>query len=119
MDWNGIKELAVALSVEKDALHIYFAFAIQVAAAVLLRRPLSSWLPWLAVLAATLFNEFLDLWLGEEATIQQWQIVGARHDIVNTMLLPTLLLLLCRYRTSLFHRAPPKDLPEEQASPPG
>ncbi len=104
MDWLGVKELAAQLGVEKDALHVYGAFLIQITAAILLRRPLSSWIPWFVVLAAALLNEYFDIRFGEEAQVQKWQLLGARHDIVNTMVLPTLLLLLCRCAPFLFAR---------------
>jgi hypothetical protein len=42
------------------------------------------------------------MWLGEEAHLKQWQFDGAKHDIINTMILPTALLLLCRYSPRLF-----------------
>jgi hypothetical protein len=104
MDWDGIKHLA-QWSIEKDALHIYAAFAVQVAAAALLRRPLSSWLPWVCVLVIELINESMDIFLGEEAQVHEWQLRGAQHDILNTMALPTMLLLLVRYANRLFQRS--------------
>jgi hypothetical protein len=105
MDWMGMKGLAEALTVQKDALHIYAALLIQVGAAALFRKSLARWLPWLAVLLVELGNEAMDVAFGEEAHLQQWQLVGARHDIINTMILPTALLLLCRYAPALFGSA--------------
>jgi len=102
MHWNVMKDLAAELFIAKDALHIYFAFVVQIAAAVIFRKSLASFLPWLTVLAFELVNEGLDMWLGEEAHLKQWQYDGARHDIINTMILPTALLLLCRYSPRLF-----------------
>ena len=104
MDWMGVKGLAADLTIAKDALHIYLAFVIQVSAAVVFRKPLSSGLPWLAVLLVELINEGLDIWLGEELHLKRWQVDGAAHDILNTMILPTALLLLCRYSPGLFTR---------------
>ena len=106
MDWMGLKGLAADLSVEKDALHIYAAFAVQAGAAALLRTSLARWLPWFVVLAVELANEWMDVWFGEEAHIQQWQLDGARHDLINTMILPTVILLLARYAPGLFRRDP-------------
>jgi cell shape-determining protein MreD len=107
IDWISIKNELARLTVEKDALHIYAALVVQLAAAFLLRKPLGSWLPWLAVLAAAVANEAGDFLLDEtESSIQQWQIDGSIHDLVNTMLLPTLLLLLVRYRPALFQPPP-------------
>lgn len=105
MDWMGMKDLAADLSVAKDALHIYVAFVIQVSAAAISRRSLASGLPWLVVLMFELVNEGLDMWLGEEAHLQRWQFNGAVHDLINTMILPTALLLLCRYAPGLFRKA--------------
>ena len=102
MHWNLMKDLAAELFIAKDALHIYFAFVIQVVAALIFRKSLASWTPWLTVLAFELVNEGLDMWLGEEAHLKQWQYDGAKHDIVNTMILPTALLLLCRFAPRLF-----------------
>jgi undecaprenyl pyrophosphate phosphatase UppP len=104
MDWMGMKELAADLYIAKDALHIYLAFIIQICAAVLFRKSLSNALPWLTVLLFELVNEGLDMWLGEDLHIKQWQLVGAAHDLVNTMILPTALLLLCRHAPAIFRR---------------
>ena len=102
MDWMGLKDLAADLTIAKDALHIYLAFVIQVSAAAIFRRSLASGLPWLVVLLFELVNEALDMWLGEELQFKQWQLEGAAHDLVNTMILPTALLLLCRHAPGLF-----------------
>lgn len=102
MHWTMVKDLAAELFIAKDALHIYLAFGIQIAAAAVFRKPLSNPLPWLTVLAFELVNEGLDMWLGEEAHLKQWQFDGAKHDIINTMILPTALLLLCRFAPRLF-----------------
>ena len=108
MDWMGLKGLGSELGLAKDALHIYGAVTIQIAAALLFRRSLGSWLPWFVVLVAELLNEWGDMWFGEEAHIKQWQIDGAKHDLLNTMILPTVLLLLVRYAPSLFNAGRPR-----------
>ncbi len=102
MDWLGLKGVAATLLLEKDALHVYAAFAIQVAAALVMRKSLGHWGPWLMVLGFALINESLDMLLGEEASIKPWQVRGAAHDLVNTMVLPTALLILSRFRPGLF-----------------
>jgi hypothetical protein len=105
MDWISIKGYVNLLAVSKDALHIYVAIIIQVMVALIARRSLGSLLPWTAVLLLELLNEALDLLFEKEPYIHQWQIDGAVHDLVNTLLLPTLLMLLVRFVPSLF-RAP-------------
>ena len=107
MYWAEFKEVAAHLLITKDALHVYGAFMIQVLAAAALRRPISSWLPWACVLGAELLNEFLDIYFGNELSVQGWQLLGAEHDVLNTMLLPTALLFLCRYANGLFHKPAP------------
>ena len=104
MDWMALKEVVGGLALEKDALHVYAAFSVQAGAAAVFRKPLSKWHPWLAVLAAELANESFDLWFGEEPEVRPWQIAGATHDIINTMILPTALLLLCRFSPRLFNQ---------------
>jgi hypothetical protein len=96
MNWLGLKNEAAHMLLEKDALHIYGALIVQVGAARIFRRTLGHGLPWLCVLGVELINEFLDVILGEEAQLMPWQVVSAAHDILNTMILPTVLLLLCR-----------------------
>ena len=100
MDWEAIKA-AVALwtGLERDALHIYVAMLLQVGSAALLRRSLASPLPWLAVLAFALLNEGLDIY--RDRIFEKWEEGAALHDLWNTMLAPTLLLLLARFAPRL------------------
>ena len=61
-DWLLFKtELVRATALSRDALHIYLGLFAHVAAALLLRRNLGDWLPWLVVLALAVGNEFADL----------------------------------------------------------
>ncbi len=106
MLWLSLKSSLADLTVHKDALHIYAALVVQVAAALLTRRPLSSMIPWLAVFAAELANEALDLLFEKEPYIHQWQVDGSIHDLLNTMVLPTVLLLLARYVPTVFAPRP-------------
>jgi hypothetical protein len=102
MDWPGLKLELARLLLDKDALHIYAALAIQITAAKLSRRSLGHLLPWLAVFGLELINEAIDLSRGGETSLKPWQVVGGLHDIINTMILPTILLLLCRRDPALF-----------------
>jgi hypothetical protein len=113
MDWMDLKTLISAHSIDMDALHVYAAFAIQVAAAALLRRPLGHLLPWAVVLGFELANEALDILDGSELHIQPWQASEAVHDLVNTMLLPTAILLLARFAPALFGGSRRADAPSE------
>lgn len=104
-DWLMFKgELVRAAALSRDALHIYFAVLAQIAACLLLRRKLGDWLPWVAVLILELANEGADLWVDiwpEHA----FQAASAIHDIVNTMAVPTLLLVLSRWAPGMFARS--------------
>jgi hypothetical protein len=87
--------------VTSDALHVLIGVALWVIAAVVLRRRLTEWLPWLVVLVAVLFNEAVDLW------VEQWpdaamQYGESARDILLTLLLPTLLMAAARERPDLF-----------------
>lgn len=112
MDWFEVKQwLSLGTGLGMDALHVHAGVLLQVAAALLLRRRLSSPLPWLLVLLLVLANEYYDY--GHEI----WRDRGAQRaealrDGWNTMLLPTLILLLARYAPRLF-AAPPSADPGE------
>ena len=97
---SGFQQAKIALGqllgLPKDALHIYVGLAVFLAAAALLRRPLGSWVPIAAAVAAALVGEAWDL-------IETWA-AGARlhwdrswHDVWNTCFWPTILFLLARY----------------------
>ncbi len=96
MNWIDVKlEIGRLVGLDKDALHIYAGLLIQAIAALLLRRSFAAKLPWLCVLAAILINEWLDL--HAEIWPDRWQQYRASiHDILNTMALPTVLLILAR-----------------------
>ena len=96
--------LVQLLGLPRDALHIYVGLAIFLAAAALLRRPLGSWLPIAAVVAAALIGEAWDL--------VETRASGARphygrnwHDVWNTCFWPAALFVLARYTRVLSRRA--------------
>lgn len=83
--WTGL---------ERDALHIYFAVLIQLGSAAALRRSVASPWPWLIVLLFALANEYLDM--HRDNLVENWEKAASLHDLWNTMLLPTVLLLIAR-----------------------
>jgi hypothetical protein len=97
MNWYAVKLwLEHATGLDMDALHVHAGVALQLLFALILRRPLSSPWPWLGVAAAEALNEYNDL------AVEAWpqrgiQIAEGARDYWNTLLIPTLLLLLCRY----------------------
>jgi hypothetical protein len=96
-DWYSAKifvERSVAVST--DSLHVMAGVAIQILVAIVVRRPLTSWLPWGVVLAALLFNEAVDLWVERWPSLAM-QLGESTKDLLLTMLLPTLLALSLRW----------------------
>lgn len=115
MDWYGFKEwVEMSTGLHMDALHVHAGVLCLILAALVLRRPLRSPLPWLVVLAIVLANEAYDLsydpW---PARADIWpnrdtQFAESLKDAWNTMLVPTVLLILCRFAPQiLVGRDPP------------
>ncbi|ATY31741.1 hypothetical protein [Sphingomonas psychrotolerans] len=88
------------LGLAKDALHVHVGLLLFVGSALLFRWPLRSWKPWAVALAATLLGEAWDLRdsLVYHTRIDLW---GNLHDVWNTMLWPSLFVVLAR-TTRLF-----------------
>lgn len=95
--------LVSATDLAKDALHVHVGLAVFFAAALLLRRPLSSPLPWFAAFGAALLGELLDM-RDDLAGIGTWRWHASVHDLLNTLFWPTIILLLAR-ATNLFGRS--------------
>jgi hypothetical protein len=90
-----------SVSFSTDSAHVIGGVLIQLTAAFLLRKPLSSWWPWFVVLVFALINEFIDLW------VEKWPEPAMQYgegfkDLLLTMLLPTVLLLSVRIFPSLY-----------------
>ena len=117
MDWIAAKaQLATWTGLDRDALHVYAGMLGSIGAAAILRRTLASPLPWLLVLLAELANEAGDMLT--DNLVEQWEIDGAKHDLWNTMVAPTLLLLTARFAPQLMRHAPtPEPMQEPAASP--
>lgn len=96
--------LVELLGLPKDALHIYVGLAVFLAAAALLRRPLGSFVPIAAVLAAALAGEAWDV-IDTHAAGARPHWDGNWHDIWNTCFWPAILFLLARYTRLLGRRA--------------
>lgn len=117
MDWHQIKDAIEQMSgLDMDSLHVHAGVLGQMIAALVLRRPLRSLLPWLLVLAAVIANEVYDyryeIWPNRDD-----QFEGGLRDTWNTMLLPTIILLAARFHPRLFTGAPSRK--GESASDPG
>lgn len=92
---NKIKtELTELLLLSRDALHIHVGLGIYVLAMLVFRRGPTSPVPWLVVLAFELANEVFDAVHGQHFDLN---ITGAVRDVCNTMLWPTVALLMARW----------------------
>ena len=106
MDWHQIKVWISGTSgLDMDSLHVHVGVLAQVAIAFVLRRRLSSVWPWLAVAAAVLANEAYDYHYEVWPTRRE-QLLESVKDVWNTLLLPSVLLLLARFAPGLFVAAP-------------
>lgn len=93
--WIGYKiRLTQYVGLSNDAMHVHGSLLLLFGSAIILRRRPDSIYCWLIVLLAELFNEFADLkgLVPGEASID-----AGIHDIYNTMIWPTILLLLGRF----------------------
>lgn len=102
MDWHDYKQwLSGTSGLDMDSLHVHVGVLAQVAVALILRLRLSSLLPWMAVAVAVLANEYYDFEYEVWPTREE-QFLESVKDVWNTMLLPTVLLLLARFVPWLF-----------------
>ena len=90
------------LGLAKDALHVHIGLLLFIGSALLFRWPIRSWKPWAVVLVVAVVGEVWDL---RDSMVYHTRIDlrGNFHDIWNTMLWPSALLLLAR-TTRLFDR---------------
>ena len=99
MDWFEIKNwLELSTGLDRDSLHIYAGIGVQLAVAICFRRSLASPIPWLFVAIAALANEYYDYVIiseSLEATPEYYD--GVVRDIWNTLLLPSLFLVISRF----------------------
>lgn len=103
--WHQLKLfIEHAAAIEHGTIHVIAGVFFWLVAALLTRRPLSSWWPWLWLFALILWNETVDLWN------EQWPDPGQQYgegakDIVLTMIVPTVLMFAVRFRPDLFRAA--------------
>ena len=93
--WIGYKtRLVEFVGLTNDAMHVHGSLLILFVSAIILRRrPDSIWC-WLIVLAAELFNEYADL---KGLAPGEASIKASIHDLYNTMLWPTVIVILGRF----------------------
>jgi hypothetical protein len=100
--YNTLKsQLSELLGISKDALHIHLGFSIYLIVMLVFRRQLASWIPWLALLAFEIVNEFIDIF---HEGVMAFQLGDSLKDVLNTMFWPTVVVLTARWRQAR-HRA--------------
>lgn len=101
--WLAIKnDIAAWISLDRDGLHLLGGLGLHLLAAILLRRPLSHPLLWLAVLLVEAGNEAASGYA--DGVLEDWEVAGSLHDLWVVMLVPTLLLVLTRFLPAMFNR---------------
>ena len=102
MSWYETKMFIEHASiVTSDALHVIVGVLIWIVIAMLLRRPLTDWLPLLLLAVLLIFNETVDLW------VERWPDAAMQYgesakDVLLTLTLPLVLMVLARTRPRLF-----------------
>lgn len=95
-DIQDLKITVMSLTgLSKDALHVYVGLIVFLGAALILRRPAGSPLPWLAAFVAALLGEVVDA-RGDLTSLGYWRWLDSMRDVVNTIFWPTLLVLAAR-----------------------
>jgi hypothetical protein len=98
--YNTLKtELSNLLGISKDALHIHLGLALYLLVALVFRRRLSSWLPWLALLAFEIVNELVDIF-HVHGGVMGFELGDSLKDVINTMFWPTVVLVVARTRAA-------------------
>ena len=95
--WGPIKQaFEKSIHLSPDAVHIHVGVGLLFFFALIFRRPLHDWRPWMAVFLVEGINEIIDL--NQKFGSTENNAVESLHDLVNTLFLPTLLVLYYRYR---------------------
>lgn len=103
--WHETKLFLERLtSVSHDALHVVAGTIIWLLLAILLRRPITSWLPLFGTVVVSVVNEVVDLWV-EIWPERAMQAGEAGKDLTTTILIPLLLFVAVRIMPRLI--APP------------
>jgi hypothetical protein len=84
-----------AIPLTKDAIHVYIGFLCLLVGLVVFRRRLSSYQALIPGLVVSLLLEVLDLRDG-------YSLTASLHDIVNTNLMPVVLVTLARLQAFNF-----------------
>lgn len=105
--FHQTKDVIVELTdLSKDALHLHVSVLIFLGGCVVFGWRASTWKPWLLVLAFALLGELWDIQYSI-ADDDPLKPVGNLKDIINTMFVPSLLMLLARYTDTFVRKQEP------------
>ena len=94
--WHETKIFLERLtSVSHDALHIIAGTLVWLVLALVLRRPISSWIPLVGLSVVIVINELVDLWV-EIWPERGMQAGEAGKDFMTTILIPAMLFVTLR-----------------------
>ncbi len=114
-EWFNAKTFAEhMIGFSHDALHVVAGVCLQFLLAALLRVSVRSFWPWSIVLALEVANEWADLH-GEVWPDRSMQWGEGAKDILLTMGLPTLILIVARFRPQVFGASAPSSPGEGEA----
>lgn len=83
------------MGLSKDALHISVGLAVFLVAAAVLRKPLHSAIPLLAVVLVAVAGEAVDA-VDDYSSLGHWRWAASAHDVAVTAFWPACIALLMR-----------------------
>lgn len=96
-DWIELKDLiAASFGLDRGTLRVIASVPLHFLLALMMRRPLTSSLPWLILLILALANEATNGFSDEN--LEDWELAASLRDLLLTMVLPTFLVFACRIR---------------------
>lgn len=93
--WGALKHgVELALGLSPDAMHIHMSILIFVAWTLVLRTKYEDWRPWILTFLVECANEAIDMSQPGGSPEANWD--ATRHDLINTMIAPTIVLIGAR-----------------------
>lgn len=90
--WGSTKDqIEQFLGLSPDAMHIHLSVLIFIIWTVILRTRYEDWRPWALTFLVECLNETIDMSQAGGSLDANW--AATRHDVVNTMIAPTLILV--------------------------
>jgi hypothetical protein len=87
----------------RDAIHVYIGLFVFFFVALVSRRPIKSLTPWLAVVFVACALEIPDA-IDDVHAFGYWRLAASGHDIVNTLLWPSVMVVLAKFTPAIFTR---------------